>query len=605
MSQTLYRILEEQAQKTPNADVLGALGQPYLSYGRLLELVKTAAAELSSAGCEPNSRIALVLPNGPEMATAFLAAAVCATAAPLNPSFTAEEFAFYLSDLKAKALLVQVGDDTPARGAAGSLGIPVLELAPAANAAAGAFRLIPSAGSSTGWIPSARSDTTALVLHTSGTTSKPKIVPLTHGNICTSAANIRDSLELVREDRCLNVMPLFHIHGLIASLLASLYAGAGVVCAPGFQAPRFFQWFRECRPTWFTAVPTMHHSILRHAREKRPIPADSQLRFIRSCSSPLHPKLMSEMEEFFQVPMIEAYGMTEASHQMASNPLPPGVRKPGSVGIATGPDVAVMNERGDILPPEETGEIVLTGDNVMGGYEDNPEANRDAFTHGWFRTGDEGYFDRDRYLFITGRIKEIINRGGEKISPREVDEVLMDHPLVSQAAAFPLPDPQMGEEIAAAVVLHQGGSADEKSLQQFAEQRLAPYKVPRRMLIVDRIPKGPTGKLQRLGLAKALGLTALPQDRRTSRRYRPPGTDVERFLTSLWGEILGIEEVGTSAPFLDLGGDSILAGQIIARIRSRLEIEVTLSDFFDSPTVAQMARIIEGKLAKNMNDHTT
>ena len=230
------------------------------------------------------------------------------------------------------------------------------------------------------------------------------------------------------------------------------------------------------------------------------------LRFIRSSSSSMPPQVIREIEDIFQAPLIESYGMTEATHQMASNPLPPGVRKPGTVGRPAGPEVAIMDEAGTLLPAGETGEIVIRGPNVTAGYENNPKANAEAFTNGWFRTGDQGVIDAEGYISITGRLKEIINRGGEKISPREVDEVLMDHPAVAQVVCFGMPHPKLGEEVAAAVVLREGLQATERELQAFVGEHLADFKVPRKILFMPEIPKGATGKLQRIGLAAKLGL---------------------------------------------------------------------------------------------------
>jgi acyl-CoA synthetase (AMP-forming)/AMP-acid ligase II len=302
-------------------------------------------------------------------------------------------------------------------------------------------------------------------------------------------------------------MPLFHIHGLVAAVLSSLAAGASVYCTPGFSALKFFAWMAECRPTWYTAVPTMHQAILSRAGRNSDIIAANPLRFIRSSSSSLPPQVMAELEAAFSAPVIESYGMTEAAHQMTSNPLPPAPRKAGSVGIAAGPDVGIMGEDGELRPPGETGEVVIRGPNVTPGYENNPDANAAAFTKGWFRTGDQGVIDSEGYLTITGRLKEIINRGGEKVSPREVDEVLMDHPGVAQAVAFAMPHPKLGEEVAAAVVLRPDATVSERELRDFAGQRLADFKVPRKIVILDEIPKGATGKLQRIGLADKLGLT--------------------------------------------------------------------------------------------------
>ena len=310
---------------------------------------------------------------------------------------------------------------------------------------------------------------------------------------------------------------------------------------------------------------------------------------------------MAALESAFDVPVIEAYGMTEAAHQIAINPLPPGRRKPGSVGLATGPEVAIMDPVGRLLPAGRTGEIVIRGTTVTRGYEDNPEANHSAFIEGWFRTGDEGSLDEDGYLHLTGRIKEIINRGGEKISPREVDEVLLDHPAVAQAVAFSIPDPQLGEEIAAAVVLRTGAAASEKQLQEFAAGRLADFKVPRRVLFVPEIPKGPTGKMQRIGLAQALGVNSSLQPRPENKAaFKPATTQAELLLAGIWGAVLKMDQVGIEDRFIDLGGDSILAAQIIARVRSAVQVELSLRDFFAMPNIAAMAQVIENKLVGEM-----
>jgi acyl-CoA synthetase (AMP-forming)/AMP-acid ligase II len=353
----------------------------------------------------------------------------------------------------------------------------------------------------------ARPDDVALVLHTSGTTARPKIVPLSHANLTASAANIGRTLALGSDDVCLNVMPLFHIHGLVAAVLASLAAGGCVVCTPGLSGFRFFTWLREVRPTWYTAVPTMHQSLLQVAPRFKDVIAEGRLRFIRSSSASLPPAVMDELEQTFGVPVIEAYGMTEAAHQMASNPLPPSPRFAGSVGIAAGPEIAIMDADGVLLPPGSVGEVVIRGPNVTAGYDNNPVANAAAFHKGWFRTGDEGVLDAGGYLRLTGRLKEIINRAGEKIAPIEVDNILMEHPGVQQVVTFAMPSRLFGEDVAAAVVSREGAAADAEDLRTFVAQRLAPFKVPRTIVFLSEIPKGPTGKIQRIGLAERLGVT--------------------------------------------------------------------------------------------------
>jgi acyl-CoA synthetase (AMP-forming)/AMP-acid ligase II len=491
-----------------DAVAIGAPGAPDLSFAGLREQVGATAAALAAAGVAPGDRVAIVLPNGPEMATAFLAVTAAATAAPLNPGYRAEEFDFYLTDLRARALVVQAGDESPVIAVAERLGVAILPLSPTPALGAGRFTLDTTALPPGDGAPirAVGPDDVALVLHTSGTTSRPKIVPLTQRNLRASAGHIRRSLALTPADRGLNVMPLFHIHGLVAAVLAPLSAGGSVVCTPGFNALRFFAWMEAAHPTWYTAVPTMHQAILSRARHNGAVIAANPLRFIRSSSSSLPPQVLAELERVFGAPVVEAYGMTEAAHQMACNPLPPGVRKPGAVGLPAGPEVAIMDEAGALAAPGAVGEIVIRGDNVTPGYENNPKANAEAFTDGWFRTGDQGVIDADGYITITGRLKEIISRGGEKISPREVDEILMDHPAVGQVVTFGIPHDKWGEEVGAVVVLRDGAAASERDLREFVAARAADFKVPRKILFLDEIPKGATGKLQRIGLAAKLGL---------------------------------------------------------------------------------------------------
>lgn len=491
-----------------NGVALAAPGRTSLSYDGLRAHIAATMTRLNGLGVGRNDRVAIVLPNGPEMASAFVSVASCATPAPLNPAYRADEFEFYLSDLAAKAVIVEQGSTSPAVAVAEKLRIRILELVARSDAAAGLFELVARDGSSAAAKQGgyAERDDIALILHTSGTTSRPKIVPLAQRNVCASAQNVRDTLSLGPTDRGLNIMPLFHIHGLIAGLLAPLSAGGSIFCTPGFNALKFFGWMSEAKPTWYTAVPTMHQAILGRAANNRDVIAAHPLRFIRSSSSSLPTQVIRELEHTFSTALIESYGMTEAAHQMTSNLLPPGKRIPGTVGVAAGPEVAIMDQSGKLLAAGETGEVVIRGENVTGGYENNPKANAEAFTDGWFRTGDQGVMDGEGYLTITGRLKEIINRGGEKVSPREVDEVLMDHAAVAQVVTFAMPHDKLGEEVAAAVVLREGQTLTEQALRAFAAQRLADFKVPRKIVFLEEIPKGATGKLQRIGLAAKLGL---------------------------------------------------------------------------------------------------
>ena len=540
-SPSLRNLLDAGADLAP---ALAAPGRAPLDFQGLRRLIGNTLATLNELGITRNERVAIVLNNGPEMAACFVACACGVTSAPLNPAYRAEEFEFYLSDLRAKALIVEQGSASPAIAVAEKLGVRVLDLSVAPGAPAGRFTLAArdaaaaapaadvtttttdtpattettaasasataSPARATAAAPAnggfARPDDLSMVLHTSGTTSRPKIVPLSQRNLCASATHIAETLQFVSGDCGLNVMPLFHIHGLIAGVLAPLSAGSQVFCTPGFNALKFFGWMDEARPTWYTAVPTMHQAIVSRAGRNVQVIARHPLRFLRSSSSSMPPQVIRELEDVFKAPLIESYGMTEATHQMTSNPLPPAARKPGTVGRAAGPEVAIMAEDGRLLGAGGIGEIVIRGPNVTSGYENNPLANDSAFSNGWFRTGDQGTLDDEGYISITGRLKEIINRGGEKISPREVDEILMDHPAVAQVVCFGMPHAKLGEEVAAVVVLRDGASATERELAAFVATRAADYKVPKKILFMDEIPKGATGKLQRIGLAQKLGL---------------------------------------------------------------------------------------------------
>ncbi|MBI2197271.1 MAG: amino acid adenylation domain-containing protein [Candidatus Rokubacteria bacterium] len=582
---SVHGLLRLQAQQRAEAVAIAAPGRRPLTYGRLLGHVDEVVRTLRGMGIGRNDRVALALPEGPEMAVAFLGVAAGATCVPLNPAWPAAEYAAHLADLAARALLIPAGQETPARTVALAQGIALIELAPVPGGQAGLFTLHGAAGARPATPGSARSSDVALLLQTSGTTARPKRVPLTHANLAASAQRIAASLGLGAEDRCLDVMPLFHIHGLMV-LLASLAAGGSVACPPRFDVARFGAWLEELRPTWYSAVPTMHRAIVTLGGLTPSPAARAPLRLVRSSSAPLPPRLGIEIEVLFGAPVIEAYGMTEASHQIASNPLPPRPRKPGSVGIAAGAEVAVLDGEGRPVPTGTQGEIAIRGPGVTAGYENEPATH--AFTNGWLRTGDLGHLDPDGYLFITGRLKELINRGGEKIAPREVEDVLGTHPAVAEAVVFPIPHPTLGEDVGAAVVLRTGSQAAEQDLRRFVAERLANFKVPGRMLLVDRIPTGATGKPQRTRLAEQLGLQAGAR-LHTAAASGPPRTPTESALAEIWAAVLGLEAVGIQDDFFALGGDSIHAMLIASRVRDALGVELPLSSIFQTPTVAGLA----------------
>jgi acyl-CoA synthetase (AMP-forming)/AMP-acid ligase II len=583
----IAQILSQASQLAPHAPALLAPGREPLDHSGLWAQTQSHARQLRAHSIGPQDRIAIVLPNGPEMASAFLSIACAAAAAPLNPSYTMEDFRFYLEDLEAKALLVGPNSPPAALEAAHLTNSRILSIAPGRRA--GEFTFTNSAhGIEEEEIHWPAPGDIALLLHTSGTTSRPKLVPLSAANLAASARNIAQTLQLSAHDRCLNIMPLFHIHGLAAALLASLEVQASVICTDGIYAQHFFDWLNETSPTWYTAVPTMHQGILSRARELGDAARKAKLRFIRSSSAALPPIVLAGLEEAFGSPVLEAYGMTEASHQMTSNPLPPRPHKPGFVGLSAGPEVAIMNDKGDLLPAGDTGEVVIRGANVTAGYLNNEEANRTAFTNGWFRTGDQGRFDDEGYLCLTGRLKELINRGGEKISPREIDEALLAHSEVKQALAFAIPHAQLGEEIGAAVELKPNSSATAAKLRSFASERLAHFKVPRIVHIVDAIPKGPTGKLQRIGLAAKLGIG--PLDDKQLGEFEAPLPGLEATIAALWKDLLPDARCGRNDRFEALGGDSLLAVRMLTDVAESLGRDIPYEAFVAEATIAALAQ---------------
>jgi acyl-CoA synthetase (AMP-forming)/AMP-acid ligase II len=467
-----------------------------VTYQSLRDQVRVMADALAALGIGRGDRVATVLPNGLPAIVSFLAASIAGTAAPLNPGYREDEFSFYLEDTAAKVLLCPTDGGNDARKAADGRGIPIYSLEMDET---GFVRIAGVSDRKTASAPSA--DDVALVLHTSGSTGRPKRVPILHRNITASTRNIVDHYTLTPGDVSMCVMPLFHVHGLVASTLSTLLSGGTIVAPVKFNPLSFWRTVRDTGATWYSAVPTIHNLLLSRAGNERPAGAQG-LRFIRSCSAALPPEMMAKMEQVFGVPVLEAYGMTEASHQMASNPQPPSGRKPGSVGPGTGVKISIMDDAGNHLPQGERGEVVIQGPNVVSGYENNPEANAKSFTDGWFRTGDQGYLDEHGYLTLTGRIKEMINRGGEKIGPREIDEVLLSHPAVSEAVAFGIPHATWGEEVAAAVVLNQ--PLPEAAILAFCKERLADFKCPKKVYIIDTIPRTATGKIQRRVVAEAM-----------------------------------------------------------------------------------------------------
>ncbi|KAI8633707.1 peroxisomal-coenzyme A synthetase [Xylariaceae sp. FL1651] len=479
-----------------------------VTYKDLLAECSSFQRKLAAVGIAYGSPVSIATVNSYEFIVSFLAASwQRGIAAPLNPAYKQEEFEFYIDDIKSALVLVP-------RGAYGA-NAPSVKAAKKFNAAIAecywdsAKREVALDVKYLGQLKEAKKsdvlspqpDDVALVLHTSGTTSRPKVVPLTHRNLTRTMKNIKSTYQLTANDRTMLVMPLFHVHGLLCALLAPLYCGGSMVVPVKFSASEFWTDFITYKANWYTAVPTIHQILL-----KSPAPSPMPtIRFIRSCSSPLSPTVFHQLEEKFKAPVLEAYAMTEAAHQMTSNPLPPAKRKPGTVGLGQGVEVKILNEAGDELPQGSEGEICIRGENVTKGYLNNAAANAGAFTKGgFFRTGDQGKKDEDGYVIITGRIKELINKGGEKISPIELDNVLARHPAVAEAVSFAIPDELYGQDIGVAIVLKSGAKLTHDELRGWVGKKLAKFKTPKKIYFTEVMPKTATGKIQRRIVAETM-----------------------------------------------------------------------------------------------------
>jgi oxalate---CoA ligase len=485
---TLGQLLAEPSSSAPA--IIIPSPAVAVSYKSLTEQVERLAAQFLGAGLKAGDVVATVLPNGLEFLAVFLALTRARlVASPINPANKNAEVRFFIGAGQARAVIAESGNSMVSEAAA-ALGIPMWE----ARMAPSGIATIPQLpAASRADVEAPNPDDVALLMYTSGTTGRPKTVPLTHRNVACSAVNIASHYALTPEDRSLVVMPLFHGHGLIGAALSTLASGGALIVPPRFSASGFWPLFREHRATWYTAVPTIHQVLL--ARADSDGAPDHGLRLVRSCSSALAPAVLTNLEKRFGAPVLEAYGMTETAHQVASNPLAPRPRKPATVGFGTGAELAIINEGGNPQGADTSGEVVVRGPTVMRGYRDNPQANAAAFINGWFRTGDVGAIDSDGYLRLTGRIKEMINRGGEKIAPEDIEAVLLEHPAVAEAAAFGVPDAKYGEHVWAAVVLK--GAADAEGLKAFCRTRLADFKVPKTIRIIETLPKNATGKIER------------------------------------------------------------------------------------------------------------
>jgi acyl-CoA synthetase (AMP-forming)/AMP-acid ligase II/aryl carrier-like protein/NRPS condensation-like uncharacterized protein len=580
-------LLAFYGKTAPDRDAILAPGRPPLTYRALLAQSKETIRALRSLGVDRRDRVAVALPDGPDSAVTMTSVAAGAVCVPINPRFTADEWRRYLGELRPAALVTSPEIESPGRAVAAALGIPVVDVVTAQRGGSAPLSITGSRIRRDREDGFASGGDDAFILLTSGSTSRPKMVPLTHAAVCRSAYNVGAVLALEPGDRLLSVLPLFHGHGLISGIIAALSAGSSVVCTSGFEAGSFFDLLSEFQPTWYTAVPTIHEAVLSAADGHKERARQSSLRVIRSASSTLPPRLVCGLEDAFGVPVIDTFGMTEAATQIAANPV--GRRKLGSVGKPAGAEIAILDPDGRTLSPVEQGEIALRGPTITRGYDNDAAATRAAFQDGWFRTGDLGYLDAEGYLFIVGRIKEVINRTGQKVAPAEVEEALLNHPDVIEAAVFSVAHERLGADVAAAVVVRPGADLNAQTLRDFVRERLAEFKVPGPIQIVPEIPKGSGGKIKRGELAAALAMT------QPTAQTGAPASELQRKLASMWARLLGFEQIGVDQDVFALGVDSITIMQMISRLRERFGVDLSLKDIFAAPTVAALAARLESE----------
>lgn len=599
--ESVHDLLVRQAQRHGDAIAIETVATTALSHAGLLARVTALMQALHSRGIRRGARVAIVLPNGMEFGVSMLSVSSMATAVPLNPAYRRDEYRAYFDEIRVSHLLTLERFPSEARAVAEERKLPIIELT-----ANGSIAPAPDAGGDgapqSPEIELAGAQDIALILLTSGSTGRSKKVPLTHRNICVSVADICRTLELTPADRCLCMWEQFHVGGLVDLLLVPLAGGGSVICAGGFSAPLFYEMLGRKRPTWFQGVPTTLHELAAYARNNKGDPKAAPLRFIRSVASSLSPQLMQEIEDLFGVPVVQTFGMTEAGPLITTNSLPPGKRLPGSVGISCGPRIRIVSPEGIDLPAGSIGEIAIQGENVIFGYEDAPEANARSFRNGWFFTGDTGYLDAEGFLFLTGRLKEMINRGGEKITPQEIDDVLLKHPDIAQAASFSIKHRTLGEDVAAAVVLRSPGAVSESDIRGFVMRHLADFKVPKMVLFLDQLPRDPIGKISRMSLAVLAearrGANDVDDDGGAAvvKLAAAAGTsqpeeigDKTRRLLAVWRAVLEKPDLGPDDDFFLAGGESLTAVTLFTQMEQAFGAMPPLSSLLEYPTARRMA----------------
>ncbi|VBB05355.1 phosphopantetheine attachment site [Lucifera butyrica] len=562
------------AQSRPKEAAILSPDQGEITYEKLVSMITATLELLRSAGVKLGDRTAVALKSGPEFGITALAVIGLGTCVPLNWRLTEDEIKKQIKFNGVKNVIVPYGQQTLAEQVGVKLGLNVIRLSslPTVDRIGANF---------------SKTEEVALLMNTSGTTDAPKTIPITHEMLCHSVQNTAAAFRLRTSDRCLNTAQLFNVHGFVIGFLVTLTSGGATILMPTFQPALFFELLEKYRPTWYTATPAVHHSVVDYFSSREHRPDTGSLRFIRSAAASCPVRLVEALEANFKVPFINAYGMTETSSQVTSIPFPPAKRKNGSVGISNGNEIRILGSDGKSQRAYMPGEIAVKGKTVFAGYENNAAANEAAFCDTWFKTGDEGYLDSEGYLFVTGRSKEIINKGGLKIYPSSIEDTVLRHPAVLDAAIFPIPHERMGEEIALAIVVKEGQELADRDIINFIASQVAYYEVPSAILRLDSIPRSPAGKIQRHKLNE-VWLSRKCDVARVS-----PRNNVEQRIYEAWREILRKDTMSIFDDFFLTGGDSLSAASLAVSLSAEFETELFTSEIYRHRTIEQQATLLD------------
>lgn len=585
-----------QAVRNPYKPAIYLSTNNYINYKQLAELIDKLSKQLRELGFGLNRRIAIAMPHGPEAMIAFYAVASIATVVPLNSTYLAAELKNYMMLSDAEAVIVKSNCPLAVKQAAAELDLPVI-IMQVHDECNFQFDLdVDAADRRHGGSATRHESDTAVVLFTSGTTSTPKVVPLTHTNLIKTVDITTKIFELKEEDRCISVTPLFHIYGVVGPLLSAAATGSSVICLPSFNPQDFFRVLQELKITWYAASPAIHHAVAEYAERIGVDKAQYALQLIRSGSAPLPVKVVEKLEKYFGAIVVQGYGLTETAGLGTCNPPIPEKIKKESVGVVIGCEIGIIDEQKNFLAQTMVGQIIIRGESITKGYEKVDDNGQVFLENGWFATGDQGYFDEDGHLFITGRIKEMINRGGVKISPYEVEEVLGRHEDVTEAAVFAAPHPYLGEIPMALAVLRPSSLLTAEQLKNFLRDKISLSKIPVQILFTAQIPKSANGKIQRRLLYRYIQnhpeefpATLLEVAEAEEAEF---GNATEKILADIWCDLLKIDDISNTDDFFEVGGDSLMAELLFAEIERILAVKLPADTILAHRTIQELAAVI-------------